>query len=132
MMSATRQRRECFEPEDMPEFLYEFQAALVQWAVRLGRAAIFADCGMGKTAMQLAWADQVYRHTGRPVLILTPLAVAPQTQREGEKFGVDAACSFDGSVSAAVTITNYDKLHKFERSEFTEHLPLRHDTLASE
>lgn len=107
-----------FEPEDMPEFLYEFQAALVQWAVRLGRAAIFADCGMGKTAMQLAWADQVYRHTGKPVLILTPLAVAPQTQREGEKFGIDAACSFDGTVSAAVTITNYDKLHKFDRSEF--------------
>lgn len=107
-----------FEPQDLPPWLYDFQRALVTWAVQLGRAAIFADCGMGKTAMQLAWSDQVYRHTGKPVLILTPLAVARQTEREAAKFGVDAGCDFAGSVAAAVTITNYDQLHKFSRTDF--------------
>jgi hypothetical protein len=64
-----------FEPVFMPPQLFDFQQAFVQWAVRKGRAAIFADCGLGKTAMQLTWAENVARHTGRPVLILTPLAV---------------------------------------------------------
>jgi len=61
-----------FDPVFMPPQLFDFQQALVKWAVRKGRAAIFADCGLGKTAMQLTWAENVARHTGRPVLILTP------------------------------------------------------------
>jgi ERCC4-related helicase len=62
-----------FEPIWMPPQLFDFQQSLVTWAIRKGRAAIFADCGLGKTAMQLTWAENVVRHTGKPVLILTPL-----------------------------------------------------------
>jgi superfamily II DNA or RNA helicase len=78
-----------FEPVFMPSFLFDFQKSLVEWAVRKGRAAIFADCGLGKTPMQLVWAENVRRKTDRPVLILTPLAVAGQTAREAEKFGIE-------------------------------------------
>jgi ERCC4-related helicase len=62
-----------FEPIWMPPQLFDFQQSLVTWAIRKGRAAIFADCGLGKTAMQLTWAENVVRHTNKPVLILTPL-----------------------------------------------------------
>ena len=63
-----------FDPAWQPDFLYDFQADLTAWAIRKGRAAIFADCGLGKTPMQLVWAENVVRHTGKRVLILTPLA----------------------------------------------------------
>ncbi len=72
----------------LPAGLFPFQHDLTSWALRRGRAAIFADTGLGKTAMQLAWADAVAKHTGKPVLIFAPLAVAQQTVREGEKFGI--------------------------------------------
>ena len=107
-----------FEPVFMPEQLFDFQQALVQWAVRKGRAAIFADCGLGKTAMQLTWAENVARHTGRPVLILTPLAVAAQTIREGEKFGIECHRSSDGSVPGRIVITNYERLAAFNPVDF--------------
>ena len=74
-----------FDPVWMPEFLFDFQKALVEWAVRKGRAAIFADCGLGKTPMQLVWAENVVRHTNKPVLIAAPLAVSYQILREAEK-----------------------------------------------
>jgi len=102
-----------FDPDDLPDHLFGFQADIVRWACQKGRAAIFADCGLGKTPMQLAWADQVYRQTGRPVLVLTPLAVAAQTVAEAAKFGVDAVVSRDGSLPAPVTVTNYEQLHHF-------------------
>src|SRR5947209_17949123 len=79
-----------FAPLWMPDFLFDFQRHLVEWAVRKGRAAIFADCGLGKTPMQLVWAENVARHTGGKALIVTPLAVCAQTAREAEKFGIDA------------------------------------------
>lgn len=107
-----------FEPKDLPAHLYPFQRDLVEWSVRHGRGAIFADCGMGKTPMELAWADQVHRHTGRPVLLLTPLAVGFQVVGEAEKFGHDAAISRDGKVAAAVTVTNYEQLPKFDPADF--------------
>jgi superfamily II DNA or RNA helicase len=107
-----------FEPVFMPPQLFDFQQALVEWAVRKGRAAIFADCGLGKTAMQLTWAENVARHTGRPVLILTPLAVAAQTIREGEKFGIEAHRSGDGSVMGRIVITNYERLSAFNPADF--------------
>jgi len=75
-------RMDGFEPLIMPDFLFGFQQHLVDWALRKGRAAIFADCGLGKTVQQLVWADNVVRKTNRPVLILTPLAVAHQTVAE--------------------------------------------------
>jgi len=107
-----------FATVDLPEWLYPFQRHLVEWATRKGRGAILADCGLGKTPMQLAWAEQVYRHTGKPVLIMTPLAVAQQTVTEAAKFGFDAAQSRDGSVPAAIVVTNYERLHHFDTTAF--------------
>ena len=107
-----------FDPAWMPDFLFPFQRSLVEWATRKGRAAIFADCGLGKTPMQLVWAENVRRHTGKPVLILTPLAVSYQTVEEARKFGIEAAVSRDGAVGAPVVIANYERLHHFEPSVF--------------
>jgi len=107
-----------FEPIWMPPQLFDFQVALVTWAIQKGRAAIFADCGLGKTAMQLTWAENVARHTGKPVLILAPLAVAPQTIREGEKFGIQCCRSIDGTVLDRIVITNYERLEHFNPSDF--------------
>jgi len=107
-----------FDPDPLPSFLFPFQESLVSWALRQGRGAIFADCGLGKTPMQLVWADEVRRHTGKPVLIMTPLAVSFQTEEEAAKFGIDAATSRDGSVAAPITITNYDRLHHFRWEDY--------------
>jgi hypothetical protein len=107
-----------FDPVWMPDFLFHFQRELVTWAVKKGRAAIFADCGLGKTPMQLVWAENVRRHTGKPVLLATPLAVSYQTQTEAAKFGLDAAVSRDGSIVAGITITNYERLHHFDPEQF--------------
>lgn len=109
-----------FEPVGLPEQLFDFQKFLVDWAVRKGRGAIFADCGMGKTAMQLAWAQNVIEKTNKHVLVLTPLAVAGQTKREAEKFGFAAAVARDGQFdsSPSVVITNYERLHYFDHSKF--------------
>ncbi len=108
-----------FAPVWMPEFLFDFQADMVDWAVRKGRAAIFADCGLGKTPMGLVWASNVARKTGRPVLCLTPLAVSTQTAREAAKFGIDAAVSRDGNTAHGhIVITNYERLHYFNPAEF--------------
>ena len=73
-----------FNPLWMPDFLFDFQRVLVDWALNRGRAAIFADCGMGKTPMQLVWAENVSRYTGKSVLIITPLAVAAQAVKNIE------------------------------------------------
>lgn len=107
-----------FAPTIMPDHLYPFQRALVEWAVRMGRGAIFADCGLGKSPQALAWAQNVLAHTGKPVLIATPLAVAFQFEREAEKFGVEAAVSRDGRVRAGITVTNYEQLEKFNPDDF--------------
>ncbi len=107
-----------FEPYDIPSFLFDFQKSLAEWAIRKGRAAIFADCGMGKTLLELVWANNIYRHTGKPVLILTPLAVAGQFVDEAEKFGFDAARSYRGETNAPIVIANYERLHLFNSSDF--------------
>ncbi|MEO5920470.1 MAG: DEAD/DEAH box helicase [Pseudolysinimonas sp.] len=107
-----------FEPIVVPEHLFGFQAALLDWTLRKGRAAIFADCGLGKTPMELAWAQNVHEHTGKPVLLLTPLAVGFQIVSEAEKFGHEAALSRDGKVSAPITVTNYEQLGKFDFDDF--------------
>lgn len=112
-------RRTGFEPTDINPMLYDFQAVITRWACRRGRAAIFADCGLGKTPMQLEWANQVYKHTGKPVLILAPLAVSKQTKREGEKFGVNVQiCESQIDIINGINITNYEKLHKFDPGSF--------------
>jgi hypothetical protein len=107
-----------FTPVFMPSFLFDFQASMVEWAVRKGRAAILADCGLGKTAMGLTWAENVARHTGKPVLYLTPLAVGAQTIREAEKFGIEATHSREGQVSGRIVVTNYERLHYFDPADF--------------
>lgn len=103
-----------FEPLWLPSFLFDFQAALVDYALRKGRAAIFADCGLGKTAMQLAWAENVARKTNSPVLVITPLAVSQQTIEEAAKFGIEARISRDGSLKSGINVTNYERLHMFD------------------
>lgn len=108
------------DPANIPSWLKPFQADIVRWALRLGRAAIFAGTGLGKTGMQLAWADAVHRHTGRPVLILTPLAVAQQTVMEAAKFGVPgvAYAPDQSSISTPIVVTNYDRIDHFDLSLF--------------
>ena len=107
-----------FAPLWMPDFLFDFQSAVVEWAVRKGRAAIFADCGLGKTPMGLTWASNVARKTGKPVLYLTPLAVSSQTIREAHKFGIDAVVSREGDATGHIVVTNYERLHYFNHADF--------------
>lgn len=107
-----------FTPVWMPDFLFDFQKALVDWAIRKGRAAIFADCGLGKTPMQLVWAENVVRKTNGRVLILTPLSVGLQTVQEGAKFGIDCQRSMDGKANSNIVVTNYEKLHRFNPNDF--------------
>ena len=106
-----------FKPLWLPDWLYDFQADLCDWAIRKGRAAIFADCGLGKTPMEFVWAENVVLHTGKPVLILTALAVSAQMQTEAEKFGIEVARSKTGEASR-ITISNYESLHHFDPSQF--------------
>lgn len=99
----------------IPGSLFPHQRALTSWALRRGRAAIFADTGLGKSRMQVSWADAVRKHTGRPVLILAPLAVASQTVSEGASLDVEInLCREAADVGPGINITNYDRLHKFD------------------
>jgi superfamily II DNA or RNA helicase len=99
--------------------LFPFQRELVTWAARRGRAALFADTGLGKTAMQLDWARLVAQHAGGDILILAPLAVAAQTVREGERLGIPVRiCRSADDIEPGINITNYDRLHKFDPSRF--------------
>lgn len=108
-----------FKPTWTPDFLFDFQQALVDWSVRKGRSAIFADCGLGKTPMQLVWAQNVVEHTNGRVLLLTPLAVGGQTMLEAEKFGIECGRSRDGRLPPQrIVITNYEKLHLFDPADF--------------
>lgn len=111
-------RNSGFEPLWMPDFLFDFQRHLVEWAIHKGRAAIWADCGLGKTPMALVWAGNVIRKTGKPVLIITPLAVADQFVREGEKFGIVVHHSRDGKHNGGIVVTNYERLHYFDAADF--------------
>lgn len=110
-----------FDPLWVPNFLFDFQKYLVEWAIRKGRAAIFADCGLGKTPMELVWASNVIEKTNKPVLIVTPLAVSHQFLKEGEKFGIEVLRSRNGKLkgsSARIYVTNYEQLEKFDPSRF--------------
>ncbi|MBQ1776656.1 MAG: helicase [Acidaminococcaceae bacterium] len=108
-----------FECEDRNPKLFDWQNDVVRWALRKGKAAIFAGCGNGKTACQLQWAQKVHEHDGGNILILAPLAVAQQTKREGEKFGIPVTvCRSQSDVHPGVNITNYEMLHHFEPDKF--------------
>lgn len=100
--------------------LFEHQRLLAEWALRRGRCAIFADTGLGKSRMQLVWADQIHREAGVSVLILAPLAVAAQTCREGASVSVSVthARSQDDVRGSGIYVTNYDRLHLFDPASF--------------
>lgn len=101
------------------DHLFPHQIAVTQWAARKGRSAIFADTGMGKTRMQLRWAEAIHAATGSDVLILAPLAVAQQTAAEGATLGISVTIARESDqVARGLNITNYDRLHKFDPSRF--------------
>lgn len=127
---AGKQRRlprwgfEC-SPESLPDGLFGFQRDLTAWAVRQGRAALFADTGLGKTRMQLAWLDRMTDRADAPGLILAPLAVAQQTIREAQRIGLTLTYVRDaGEALTAVNhgvrllVTNYDRLHLIDPAMF--------------
>lgn len=106
-------------PFDLPESLFPMQRDLVTWALKRGRAAIFADTGLGKSRMQVTWADQIHKTTGLDVMILAPLAVAQQTIAEGAQIGVRInRCRESHDVKPGINITNYDRIHKFDCKGF--------------
>jgi hypothetical protein len=107
-----------FEPLYMPDFLFDFQRELTSWAIRKGRSAIFADCGLGKTPIFLVWSENVIRKTNGKILIVSPLAVSHQTVKEGEKFGIEVKRSIDGKPAGRITVTNYERLHLFDPSDY--------------
>lgn len=99
--------------------MFDFQKDIVRWALAKGRSAIFADCGLGKTLMQLEWAQKIVENTKQSVLIVAPLSVSYQTQKEGEKFGyVVNVCASQNDVKHGINITNYEKLDKFVANKF--------------
>lgn len=110
-----------FDPVWLPDSLFPFQADVCTWAIKRGRAAVFADCGMGKTLIQLVAAENVARKTGGRVLILTPLAVAFQTVKEGAKFGIEVTYRKEGiKPGDRIVVTNYERLHYFNADDFVQ------------
>lgn len=108
-----------FDPLWMPPLAKDFQVALIDWAVRKGRASVMASCGLGKTGVELAFAENVVRKTNKRVLILTPLSVTSQFVTEGEKFGVECKVSRDGKLpNTKVVVTNYQRLKHFNPDDF--------------
>lgn len=105
----------------MPEKIKPFQRACVLWALKRGRAALFADTGLGKTLMQLTWAKLVSEYTGRSVIVVAPLCVAQQSVREGAKFGITAKYVRDQEsvTDAGIYICNYEMLQHFNPKKFS-------------
>ena len=110
-----------FQPGQLNGNLFDWQATVVDWAVRRGRAALFEECGLGKTLQQLAWAEQVVKHTNKPVVLHCPVGVRQQTKREAEKFGIDCEVKVVNEASeviVGINLVNYEKLHHFDPSVF--------------
>jgi hypothetical protein len=107
------------EPVFMVESMFDFQQHVAEYAIRKGRCAIFLDTGLGKTIIELVIAHNYVKHTNKPVLIITPLAVAFQFIKEAEKFDIpDVEYSKDGTYSGRIIICNYERLHYFDSSDF--------------
>lgn len=108
------------DPASLNPHLFGFQRDICRWALAKGRAAVFTDCGSGKSIIQLEWAHQVSALTGGKVLIVAPLAVVEQTKREGDKFGIPCkVCASQNDVEDGISITNYEKLDHFTANSFT-------------
>ena len=107
------------DPERMNKNLFEWQRDVVRWSLKKGKAALFEDCGLGKTIQQLEFAENVCEKEGKPVLIVAPLAVADQTRREGKRFGYEVTvCRTQDDVKDGINITNYEMLSHFEADKF--------------
>ena len=111
-----------FKPKgELNANLFDWQSVVVDWAIRRGRSALFEECGLGKTIQQLAWAEQVVKHTNKPVMLHCPVGVRQQTAREAEKFGIDADVVVANDATDVVTginLVNYEKLQHFDCSVF--------------
>lgn len=109
-----------FDPGPMLDWMFPHQRDITRWALRRGRAAVFAGTGLGKTAIELVWADRVADRTGLPVLILAPLAVAHQHLNEAKRFGISASIARTQRdvEGCRVVVTNYAKLDHFDLSAF--------------
>jgi len=109
-----------FDAENLNVNLFDFQEAIVRWALKKGRSAVFADTGLGKTLMQLSWADAVADCTGKSVMIVAPLCVAQQTVEEGAHFGITVTYMRHQSDmnGQRIIITNYEMIQHFDASQF--------------
>lgn len=107
-----------FDPVYISPYAFDFQQSLIEYTVLKGRSAIFADCGLGKSLIELAFAQNIVEKTNGNVLLLTPIAVGIQMEKEAIKFGIEAHRSRDGKIKGKITITNYEQLHYFNPSDF--------------
>jgi len=107
------------DPTWLPDGLFDYQRYVTEYAIRKGRCAVFLDTGLGKTIIELTVAKNYAEYTGRPVLILTPLAVAFQFIKEAQKFGItNIQYSKDGKHDAQLVVCNYERLEKFSADDF--------------
>lgn len=117
--SIVRAERRGIDKFELPSAMRAHQANATAFALQQGRAALFLDTGLGKSLCAFAWADNVARHTGMPVLMLAPLGVVAQHQKEAAKFGFDATiCRSAEDLRPGLNLANYDRLHLFDRSRF--------------
>lgn len=108
------------DDSELNKALFPFQRDIVSWALQKGKAAIFSDCGTGKTIMQLEYAHQIVKHSNGKALIIAPLAVVEQTKKEGAKFGIPVnVCRTQDDVKDGINITNYEMLEHFDPDSFT-------------
>lgn len=107
------------EPRFLPDKMFDYQKYVAEYAIKKGRAAVFLDTGLGKTIIELTVAKNYIQETNKPVLIITPLAVAFQFIKEAEKFGIDdIAYSKDGRYTTKIVVCNYERLDKFNHDDF--------------
>lgn len=117
-----RHQKTGFKPSGLNHHLKDFQAASVDWFCRTGRAGAFEGCGLGKSLQELVFAEQVVRHTNKPAIIFTPLAVGWQFVQEAEKFGIEVdvrQVKEQADVRSGINVANYERLHKFDMNEFS-------------
>ena len=109
------------DKDELNPNMFDFQKDLCKWALKKGKSAILIGCGCGKTVIQLEWASQVHRRTGKSVLILAPLSVVKQTAKEAEKFGIETVhiCRTQEDVRDGLNITNYEMIERFDVSVFS-------------
>lgn len=116
---AATVRKDGMRPKPINDMAKEHQRVAIEYALDVGKSAAFLDTGLGKSFIELEWARQVSEETGKPVLILTPLAVAGQMIREGQKFGIDARQIREQSeVGVGIMVANYERLPKLDSASF--------------